>query len=74
MKKLTKGRIVALSMGNFGHGLLTGLVMSWLIYFYQPIAESGLPLLIPTTLIFGVVSILGLIKAFGHVFDEQIHL
>jgi len=69
MKKITKGRMAAVSMGNFGHGLLTGLVMSFLIYFYQPTAESGLPVLIPTALIFGVVSILGLIKAFGHVFD-----
>lgn len=69
MKKITSKQMFAISMGNFGHGILTGIVMSHLIYFYQPTAESGLPVLIPTNLIFGFISILGLIKAFGHIFD-----
>lgn len=70
MKTLSKKQLAAVSLGNLGHGLLTGLVMSWLIYFFNPTVESGIAPLLPSgTFFFGLLTALGLIKALGHVFD-----
>ena len=42
----------------------------YLIYFYQPSKESGIPNLIPQgRIVLGVLTVIGLIKAVGHIID-----
>ena len=51
-------------------GLFTTMLNNYLIYFYQPTAASGLPVLITQGYVFaGVLTVIGLIKALGHVID-----
>ena len=73
MKSLTKSKMWLFAMGQFGWALLSGLIGSWLVYFYQPdnqSIEAGLTPLIPQgRVIFGVLTIIGLITAFGRLFD-----
>lgn len=73
MKSLTKSKMWLFAMGQFGWALLSGLIGSWLVYFYQPDTQSiaaGLTPLIPQgRVIFGVLTIIGLITAFGRLFD-----
>lgn len=73
MKTLTKGKMWLFAVGQFGWALLSGLVGSWLVYFYQPDASSvsagQIPLIPQGRVVFGVLTIIGLITAFGRIFD-----
>lgn len=54
----------------FAVGLFTTMLNNYLIYFYQPTAASGLPTLITQGYVFaGVLTVIGLIKALGHIID-----
>ena len=52
---------------------MSGLVSSWLVYFYQPAQaelENGMPLFIPQgRVVFGLLTIIGLVGALGRLFD-----
>lgn len=73
MKTLSKGKIWLFAIGQFGWALLSGLIGSWLVYFYQPNEESlaaGQIVFIPQgAVVFGVITIIGLITAVGRIFD-----
>ena len=73
MKTLTKGKMWLFAIGQGGYAILSGLIASWLVYFYQPTSELvllGQKALIPQgKVIFGVLTILGLIAAGGRIFD-----
>lgn len=73
MKKLTKSVIWLYAIGQLGWPILSGLVASWLVYFYQPDQAEiggGMPLFVPQgRVIFGVLTIIGLIGALGRLFD-----
>ncbi|MEG2104437.1 MAG: MFS transporter [Oscillospiraceae bacterium] len=70
MKQVTNKTIAAYCIPQFAVGLFTAMLNNYLIYFYQPSAESGLPTLITQgTIILGVLTVVGLLKAIGHVFD-----
>ncbi len=73
MKKLTKGKMWAFAIGQFGWSLLSALITNWLVYFYQPdttTQEAGQILFIPQgRVIFGVFTIIGGIAALGRIFD-----
>ena len=73
IKKLTTGKVWCFAIGQFGWSVLSALISSWLVAFYQPgqtALEAGHPILIPQGLaILGVLTILGAITAFGRVFD-----
>lgn len=46
------------------------MLNNYLIYFYQPSKESGIPDLIPQgRIVLGILTIIGLIKAVGHIID-----
>lgn len=69
-KKVNNGVIVRLCLPQFAVGLFTAMLNNYLIYFYQPSAQSGLPNLIPQgVVILGVLTVIGFIKAMGHVID-----
>ncbi len=73
MKKLSTPKVWAFAAGQFGWSLMSGLISNWLIYFYQPdetAIAQGQTLFIPQgRVIFGVITIIGAITAFGRVFD-----
>ncbi len=69
-KKVTMGLIVMLCLPQFAVGLFTTMINNYLIYFYQPTQKSGIPVLITQGNIFlGILTVIGLIKALGHVID-----
>lgn len=74
MKTLTKSKMWVYAIGQLGWSIISGLIGSWLVYFYQPsqdaIANEGMKILIPQgRVVFGVLTIIGLITAAGRVFD-----
>ncbi len=73
MKKLTKGKMWCFAIGQFGWSLLSALITNWLVYFYQPNADSiaeGQTLFIPQgRVVFGIATVIGGIAALGRIFD-----
>lgn len=70
MKEVTKKTIICFCLPQFAVGLFTTMLNNYLIYFYQPTAASGLPTLITQGYVFaGILTVIGLIKALGHVLD-----
>lgn len=62
--------IVRLCLPQFAVGLFTTMLNDYLIYFYQPSKSSGIPDLIPQgRIVLGVLTIIGMIKAVGHIID-----
>lgn len=73
MKTLSRSKMWFYAIGQLGWSIISGLIGSWLIYFYQPNPEAisqGMITLIPTgTVIFGILTIVGLITFGGRIFD-----
>ena len=70
MKEISRSAIVLYCLPLFAVGLFTTMLNNYLIYFYQPTAASGLPILITQGYVFaGMLTVIGLIKALGHVID-----
>ncbi len=73
MRKVDTSLIVRLCLPQFAVGLFTTMLNNYLIYFYQPSKASGIPDLIPQgRLVLGVLTIIGMIKAVGHIIDAVI--
>ncbi len=73
MKSLTKSKIWLFAVGQFGWALLSGLIGTYLVNFYLPgeadIAQ-GHQILIPQgRVIFGFLTVIGLVTALGRLFD-----
>ena len=72
MKEVTRKTIICFCLPQFAVGLFTTMLNNYLIYFYQPTAASGLPTLITQGYVFaGILTVIGLIKALGHVLDAM---
>lgn len=70
MKEVTRKTIICFCLPQFAVGLFTTMLNNYLIYFYQPTVASGLPTLITQGYVFaGILTVIGLIKALGHVLD-----
>lgn len=73
MKKVTKKVMWVFAIGQLGWSILSGIIVNWLVYFYQPDTETinlGHQVYINQgKVIFGVLTIVGAIVAFGRVFD-----
>lgn len=70
MKQVSNKLIWCYCAPQFAVGLFTAMVNNYLIYFYQPSKESGIPTLIAQgSVILGVLTIIGFIKAIGHIID-----
>ncbi len=73
LKKLSSGKVWCFAVGQFGWSVLAALISSWLVNYYQPdktAIENGQTLFLPEgRVIFGILTILGAITAFGRVFD-----
>jgi GPH family glycoside/pentoside/hexuronide:cation symporter len=68
-EKLPFSKQIAYSMGQFGWSLLSGIVATYLIFYYIPTNISGIPVSIPQIQFFGFLTIIGLIMMLGRLFD-----
>lgn len=73
MKELTNKKIWLFAIGQLGWAMLSGIIVNWLVYYYQPdeiSISAGQTLFIPQGMaVFGIVTIIGGITAFGRIFD-----
>ena len=72
-KKTATNKILWIfAVGQLGWSMLSGIINNWLVYYYQPTAETlaqGQQRFIPEVKILGIFTILGLIAAVGRIFD-----
>lgn len=61
------------AIGQLGWSIISGLIGSWLVYFYQPNQEAineGMISLIPQgRVVLGILTFIGLVTAVGRIFD-----
>ena len=70
MKTISNKAIWLYCAPEFAVGLFTAMVSNYLIYFYQPSKESGIPTLITQGAIFlGALTLMGLIQVVAHIID-----
>ncbi|MCI1722916.1 MAG: MFS transporter [Lachnospiraceae bacterium] len=72
LKQASKKIMWIFAVGQLGWSMLSGIVTSWLVYFYQPSEEvvaKGQPLFLPQGAVFIGLTIIGLIAAVGRIFD-----
>lgn len=70
MKQVSNKTLWAYCAPQFAVGLFTAMVNNYLLYFYQPSKQSGIPVLITQGTVFlGILTLIGFIKALGHVID-----
>lgn len=73
VKDLSKGKVWAFAVGQLGWALLSGVISSWLVYFYQPGAaevKAGQTVFVPQGLvILGIMTVVGAITASARLLD-----
>ncbi len=60
---------IAYSMGQLGWSLLSGIIGTYLVFYYIPTEKSEIAISVPQTLFFGFLTIIGLITMLGRFFD-----
>jgi glycoside/pentoside/hexuronide:cation symporter, GPH family len=68
-ERLPISKQIAYSLGQFGWSLLSGIVGTYLIFYYIPTEKSGIQTTIPQVAFFGFLTIIGLITMLGRFFD-----
>ncbi len=68
-EKLPLSKQIAYSLGQFGWSLLSGIIGSYLIFYYIPTQESGISIFIPQVVFIGFITIIGAITMLGRLFD-----
>lgn len=68
-EKLPLSKQIAYSLGQFGWSLLSGIIGSYLIFYYIPTEQSGIAIAVPQWKFFGFLTIIGLITMLGRFFD-----
>lgn len=61
--------IIAYSLGQLGWSMLSGLINVYLIWFYLPPKDAGLPIFVPQGKIIGFLTVIGVITMLGRFFD-----
>ena len=73
MKRLTKKKMIVFAIGQLGWSMLSGIINTWLVTFYLPaqvdIEGGATQYITPGLVIFGFLTILGLITALSRIFD-----
>ncbi|MCG9873189.1 MAG: MFS transporter [Leptospiraceae bacterium] len=63
------GRTISYAIGQFGWSLLINIIGTWLVYFYLPPKDAGLPILITDVAILGILNTIGIIASLGRLWD-----
>ena len=71
-ENLPLSKQIAYSFGEMGKAMLSGIMGTYLIYFYIPTKESGIDVLIPQQSFLGFITIMGIITMIGKLFDALI--
>ncbi|GKX30652.1 putative symporter YjmB [Vallitalea longa] len=69
MKRLSLKEKLTYACGNLGISLLTVIHMLFLVYFFFPPKDAGIPYHIPQTSFFMGITILGVVMSLGRIFD-----
>ncbi|MBR7077600.1 MAG: MFS transporter [Clostridia bacterium] len=73
MKRLTKKQMIIFAIGQLGWSILSGIINAWLVTFYLPtqgdIEGGATQYITPGLVVFGFLTILGLITAASRIFD-----
>lgn len=68
-EKLPFSKQMAYALGQLGWSLLSGIIGTYLIFYYIPTEKSGIMVAIPQIAFFGFLTIIGLITMLGRFFD-----
>ena len=68
-KVLPKRKMYRYCLADIAKGFFNGMIGNYLLYFYQPTAKSGLPILLPENKFLGFITIMALITAIGKIVD-----
>lgn len=69
MNKLPKRKIIRYFSADIAKGLFNGMIGNYLLYFYQPTVQSGLPELLPDNKLLGYITIMAILTGFAKVID-----
>ena len=69
IKKLPKRKMYRYCLADIAKGFFNGMIGNYLLYFFQPTAKSGLPILLPDNKFLGFITIMALITAIGKIVD-----
>lgn len=72
-KRLTKKQMRIFAVGQFGWSILGGVINAWLVTFYLPtagdIANGAVSYIMPGLIVFGSLTVLGVISFICRIFD-----
>lgn len=68
-RRLTKKEMWIFAIGQLGWSILGGIINAWLVTFYLPTSDSATKYIKPGLVIFGILTILGLITFICRIFD-----
>lgn len=66
---LPKSKMYRYCLADVAKGLFNGMIGNYLLYFFQPTVQSGLPNLLPQNKFLGFITIMALITGVGKVVD-----
>lgn len=66
---LPKSKMYRYCLADVAKGLFNGMIGNYLLYFYQPTVQSGLPNLLPQNKFLGFITVMALITGIGKVVD-----
>ena len=69
VKTLPKRKMYRYCLADIAKGFFNGMIGNYLLYFFQPTAKSGLPILLPENKFLGFITIMALITAIGKIVD-----
>ena len=69
VKSLPKRKMYRYCLADIAKGFFNGMIGNYLLYFFQPTAKSGLPVLLPQNKFLGFITIMALITAIGKIVD-----
>lgn len=72
MKKVTNKLLWIFAIGQLGWSMLSGVVVNWLVFFYQPaqeVIDKGLGIYVKQGPILLGLTLIGIIGALGRIFD-----
>ncbi|HCH27962.1 MAG TPA: sodium:solute symporter [Ruminococcaceae bacterium] len=72
-KRLSKSKMIIFAVGQLGWSTLSGIINAWLVTFYLPtkgdIKAGATQFITPGLVVFGFLTVLGLITALSRIFD-----
>ena len=68
-KILPRSKMYRYCLADIAKGLFNGMIGNYLLYFFQPTAKSGLPVLLPQNKLLGFITIMALITGLGKIVD-----